>query len=1613
MVDTIEKIKAISFDSTSLDAYVSSLRGLSETQARVVLSSAGLDKAQKQQILNKLAETSATVSLTSAEATAALTKSLGSKAEAEALLVKAGLVTQEQLLAGVTIETSAAQLAALAVENGLTQADVAKISSALGLTGANVGLGASFKLLAASILESVKAMAAWLFTTPVGWATLAIGAIVGAIAAYNKWGDTLENNRKKLEELKIEAQTISSDLQALNNELQQTQQRISELEGKDSLTLTEAEELNNLRKQNNELQRSIDLLKLKEKENNKGKNETFVKTMQKNVDVKDEKVQTGRLNPNDTAETETITEAELIKRKFETLGELQEKLRQASTEKEQKAIQEQIDKITKFLTDRNEEYIKDAEGIDYIQNPTAEDDKKVNEWLDYINDFQDKMAIAMGGDNARENAFNRLVDNWKFDELLNPLQKLGKEGKVTAEMLNDPKYDAFIQKLIDIEFISDDTEGSLRFVASAFNGTMQSAQKYVTSLKGDDLDNFVENLGEEAKALGTTESELAKLTAAHVIFNNTELSTEQQQRVLQQLAAKIATTSEEMKYLLKLFNIAAMDSVDELMAKGMTRHEAIRRIGSVREYLKDKYGIDLSPITIPEKEDDDPPPYTSPGDKDKTNEALDNYLKNAENRYKIHQDETKYIQELQYAYDNLTKDEKERLDITGKINEAYRNLADNRIKDIEHQIDLAKELNEYADVTEYYKQVQKIAHEEANRLRSMGYDDNSNEIQELQKTWWDAQKSIADWSYSNSERWIDERNTYNDWELYGDNEIAAWERVLKRFKTEFSNELEKIKDIEQKIFEARKEAMEKSIDDIEDYIDARNHYNDWEAYGDSELKAVQRQTKIIEDAYKQRLLSSEEYIEKLEEQTQRIYSLAQDEIDKSLSNIDNYIDARNHYGDWDDFNDTEINAIKRQCKILDDAYALNLMSLEDYTEKSEEYAQKLHSVGQEYIDKSLSEIDRYISARNAYDDWGDWGDSEIEAIQRQIDILDIAYKEKLLSLEEYTKRVDEYSQKLYSVAKNNIIKTISELVEDYEKMRQDEKDALSFEASQYNSLKTLLQSYYDVTNSISEAQHEINKELKASQSMYEYLNEETRELLFNQEDYEALSEKLLEIQLTANELQEQYNNDILNASEETIAEITSQYQMQYETMMKQYELAKAELDIAKKRQKLDNVLAERNVRMFIGGQWQWVADTQKIIEAQNELDEAKIKKEQQETSLKQIDSINKLTEAQDDITTQINYLETDLEKIRDKWSEMQKMLDGESHEVAEALRQISEVSSPELQRVIEETGGNVASFSTSLSESIDAMATVINTNLDKATSDILDNVVKGVEDVTSAISDGVGDFVTDLQKYSDAIKNLVNKINDFDDYDDDDYDDNKQSSTNDIIAEMKANSAAWHTASESEKKALEERNQYLGGLIGAKYDSATGTWTYPTTSSSSSSGSSPSSSGGKVVQAGSDGNAPSGTKVGDTVQTAGGNYLVVPHGTPGSSYNPASGLSSIKIDDKNANGTRYTSGGVTLMGEEGFEAFIRNDGRLIPIDRPTIGNIGAGGIVFNREQMANLRNLWDLSNLGKVSPFVSSSNASNQNTVIDNSIHINGLTVGEQGNEDWINGLRRYVATHK
>lgn len=489
------------FDSATVLAYKTQLQGLTRAQAEASLTSAGLTKEQRNQVLSALEATTATKALTAGQIEERIATQLNSAEDAKVItqkLVKAGLLSTESGATNVLTMDILEQ----AVANGtLTASEMSSIASALGLAGANGILSTSFNILTASIWANIKALVVWLATNPVGWIILTVGAFAGLAKITDLVTVSVEEQRKKLENLKNEYSEIKSELKSLNDELTTTKQRMLELEGKDNLTFAEKEEYDNLVKINNELQRKIDLLELEEKNKRKERNKAFVKTMTKDTEdpfeyeVNPDGKNAGQYGIDDNYLT---SETGYIEYQFEEREKLLEKLSKAETEKEKKAIQKKIDKIDKFLQDKSNQWASDMDGIEYIENPTTEDEKAVNEWLDFINDYQDRMAIAMGGDNAKTNTFNRLVDNWYFDDTVQDLQNLGTQGKVTAEMLNDPKYDEFINKLLLLGVI--DSADNLEDIALAFNSIAKSA---------DNANDALSNLPDEPLSITDSIKQIA------------------------------------------------------------------------------------------------------------------------------------------------------------------------------------------------------------------------------------------------------------------------------------------------------------------------------------------------------------------------------------------------------------------------------------------------------------------------------------------------------------------------------------------------------------------------------------------------------------------------------------------------------------------------------------------------------------------------------------------------------------------------------------------------------------------------------------------------------------------------------------------------------------------------------------------------------------------------------------------------------------------------------------------------------------------------------------------------------------------------------------------------
>ncbi len=404
-------------------------------------------------------------------------------------------------------------------------------------------------------------------------------AITGLIKLIDYLVVTLDESREALANLKDEYSDLQSDITSVNDELKTTIDRMNELENKKSLTFTEKEEYDNLVATNNELERKLALLELEEKRKQQEINSFFVKVMKKDV------ANLGEYSQGNAA----VTEKEYINQQFElrqkhyqTLLDIEEQYKNAKSESEKKILakdkeyyQKLIDNIDEYLLSKNKLWTTDSENISYIKTPSTDDEKAVNEWLDYINDFQDRMTIAMGGTNAKTNAFNRLVDNWQFDDVVQGLQDLGEKGQVAAKMLDNPKYDEFIQKLVDIGVI--DNADNVDDIALAFNGFNVSLSD--TSKKADDTANSIYTLISADEELKDSlddifENQSTIQSAFDKIQKGSSLSADEVRKLVElypQLASEFTKTSDgytiDAEKLIKANDDMTKDTVKSLQER--------------------------------------------------------------------------------------------------------------------------------------------------------------------------------------------------------------------------------------------------------------------------------------------------------------------------------------------------------------------------------------------------------------------------------------------------------------------------------------------------------------------------------------------------------------------------------------------------------------------------------------------------------------------------------------------------------------------------------------------------------------------------------------------------------------------------------------------------------------------------------------------------------------------------------------------------------------------------------------------------------------------------------------------------------------------------------------
>lgn len=350
---------------------------------------------------------------------------------------------------------------------------------------------------------------------------LATAAAIGVIIRlFDLFTVSANEARENLNNLKGEYENNEGELTSLNSELDTTKQRIDELQAKGTLTFTEKEELENLQKQNAELDRQKSLLEAIQALKKDEVNKAFVQTMEKDVDNSLEYQGWGSEGPSFMSDRSRIDFAFKDYQYYSNLiskldAQYADNLTDEDYLKKRQRYDEWRTELLTYLSGKNDDFMDAADGISYIPEPKDEDDRRVNAWLDYINDYQDKMNILLGGSGAKEHAFSRVITT-SFNEVTKGLQDLGSQGKVTWEMLRDPKYDGFISKMVELGVISGDDTASLQLLADAFNGLGQTI---------DDTSGSMSNAGYELSSLKESSDKTVK--AIEEITNAQKLLTSQ------------------------------------------------------------------------------------------------------------------------------------------------------------------------------------------------------------------------------------------------------------------------------------------------------------------------------------------------------------------------------------------------------------------------------------------------------------------------------------------------------------------------------------------------------------------------------------------------------------------------------------------------------------------------------------------------------------------------------------------------------------------------------------------------------------------------------------------------------------------------------------------------------------------------------------------------------------------------------------------------------------------------------------------------------------------------------------------------------------------------------
>lgn len=207
-------------------------------------------------------------------------------------------------------------------------------------------------------------------------------------------------------------------------------------------------------------------------------------------------------------------------------------------------------------------------------------------------------------------------------------------------------------------------------------------------------------------------------------------------------------------------------------------------------------------------------------------------------------------------------------------------------------------------------------------------------------------------------------------------DLEKWVEFSEKFKTNAKD----IEAIEEGIY-TRTLAVRNELNELsQEYIAERTALGDWETFGDSPLAAFNRVKEREAEYVSKGVISEREAKKQLAEIGKQMY-------DDRISLSENWLEHETKYSKMSA--DEYIDGLRRMMKYTEEAYAAGMLSVKEYYEAVADINDKITDKQIEkqdsLYDSWVNDRDSYLKQREAFGDWGDFGDSEYKFWQRVIE----------------------------------------------------------------------------------------------------------------------------------------------------------------------------------------------------------------------------------------------------------------------------------------------------------------------------------------------------------------------------------------------------------------------------------------------------------------------------------------------------------------------------------------------------------------------------------------------------------------------------------------------------